>query len=1433
MNALMSTARQLKIAPSIARQILAAVLMCFVCLSANSEPYQRPLFLGGGGVPGNLVLVPSVEYPTINSVANLKLYDKSKEYTGYFDSNKCYNYQGSATESERHFYPVGTTTTHACSGQWSGNFLNWAATQTIDPFRKVLTGGYRVKDTPTETWLEKAYHDGQQSNLYPDRRLPDSGNNSIMVSGATPFTTVKSGTNNVTVNYIGTKIHGLGNKMYFRFNSTTFDQTTVVTYPQSELRTDRIYEVTIRVKVCDPSVKLETSCVKYSQGWKPEGLIQQYNKEIRYSVFGYLNDSNPLRDGGVLRARQKFVGPVIPGKVETDNSYKEWNPLTGVLIVNPNPDDATSSNVPNSGVINYLNKFGQTKINGAVPNHKSYDPVSELFYSSVRYVKNQGNVPAYSSNPTETMKDGFPVITNWDDPIQDWCQPNVFLGIGDVYTHRDKNLPGGLGGTDEPAKPSQVSGDSTVNVATATNKVAQLQGITINTPFTGRQNSAYIAGLAYDSHTKDMRPDLPGKQTASTYWVDVLEAQSLEPIKRNQYWLAAKYGGFKVPEDFDPYTRTTALPEEWWHTNSEMLKSFGSRGDGSTFPRADNYFVAGEAGAMVKSLELAFAKIVSELSSGSASAVATDSARIKGGTKIFQAMLDSSDWSGQLVAYEAKPDGSLGLRAWDTDDPDPPKFKPVGERPVFTIKSGSGIDFKWSNLSTEQQGALRGTDDEQMGEYRLNWLRGDDSQEGAPLRSRNKILSDGTTRRRLLGDIINSNPLTFPSDDPAPAPSNSAGLDSYSAFSTAQASDSKTLYVGANDGMFHAFNADTGIEQFAYIPNAVFPKLASLTDPNYTHQYYVDGSPTASYAYIHGSWRSVLVGTLGAGGRAVFGLDITNPDTPTKDIVLWEYTDADLGYMVGQMSPTPVIGCLSSGSSCRWVAVFGNGYQSKVDLKVANDPNSGTVDNSQAYLYAVDLEDPTSKLIKIAAGAEKANGLSAPVLILDNQRSIIGAYAGDLRGNLWKFDLINKTSTLLFTTPRSQADTVDQPITAAPEVALHPVSGYMVYFGTGQYFEATDHTSDIPVQSLYGIWDNGTKISFNQLLQQSIIGGTIMIEEEGNNWRLVSQNPICWEVGGDCTTVHGGWYVNLVAAGERVTDAPILSLGRAIFGTQVPNDSDDPCESSTGESWLMAVDMETGGRVSTTVFDVNRDLQFDESDNITVTVNGQEISGVASGFGVISAGMSQISLRLSDRGIDAIASGLGGLTTSASSVSVARLAAIAYNKALAAAKAAAEQAAQQARDGGADESTVAQVTASAVQTAATNVIASATTAAAVSGVSSTVSAEVTSAIPVLNQFLQGVVDINAARQAVNTVVQAATGAGGGSANTAAAAAIQAALAAIQAVLAAQDTLTQGGDADAIIAAISGASTITVEGGKDDVGVAISYQIGRGSWRQLQ
>jgi type IV pilus assembly protein PilY1 len=188
--------------------------------AARADVSQTPLYLGGGNVPGNLTLVPSVEWPTINSVANLGDYADTREYLGYFDPNKCYLYNYDANEALRYFYPSSAAASHRCSGKWSGNFMNWAATQTIDPFRSVLTGGYRVKDTPTETWLEKARHDGQGgASVYPNRRIPVSGNNSTMVKGATPF----------DVNWIRMRIESLGNKMRFRITNDDTN-TGVVPY---------------------------------------------------------------------------------------------------------------------------------------------------------------------------------------------------------------------------------------------------------------------------------------------------------------------------------------------------------------------------------------------------------------------------------------------------------------------------------------------------------------------------------------------------------------------------------------------------------------------------------------------------------------------------------------------------------------------------------------------------------------------------------------------------------------------------------------------------------------------------------------------------------------------------------------------------------------------------------------------------------------------------------------------------------------------------------------------------------------------------------------------------------------------------------------------------------------------------------------------------
>ncbi len=191
-------------------RLLGALLLSGFAGTAAAQLVGQSPLSAGGNVPGNLLLVPSVEWPTIDSMANIETsYASTSEYTGYFDSNKCYNYNYSSIETDRYFYPVAAATSRTCSyasKQWSGNFLNWAATQTIDPFRKALTGGYRVKDTTTETILEKARSDGNTgSSIYPDRRLPNAGDNNGMVRGATP----------ADWNNINSRLRTYGNRLRF------------------------------------------------------------------------------------------------------------------------------------------------------------------------------------------------------------------------------------------------------------------------------------------------------------------------------------------------------------------------------------------------------------------------------------------------------------------------------------------------------------------------------------------------------------------------------------------------------------------------------------------------------------------------------------------------------------------------------------------------------------------------------------------------------------------------------------------------------------------------------------------------------------------------------------------------------------------------------------------------------------------------------------------------------------------------------------------------------------------------------------------------------------------------------------------------------------------------------------------------------------------
>jgi len=406
------------------------------------------------------------------------------------------------------------------------------------------------------------------------------------------------------------------------------------------------------------------------------------------------------------------------------------------------------------------------------------------------------------------------------------------------------------------------------------------------------------------------------------------------------------------------------------------------------------------------------------------------------------------------------------------------------------------------------------------------------------------------------------------------------------------------IYVGANDGMLHAIRADSGDtasgkEIFAYIPAGVYDKLSRLTATAYDHTYYVDGPPNSGDAYWDGSWKSVLVGGLGGGGKSIYALDITDPDGFGASDVLWEYSDAaDLGNTYSQ----PQIARLANGE---WAAIFGNGYNSTSD---------------QAFLYIVKLSDGTL-LKKIPAGNATGNGLSTPVLYdIDSDGITDAVYAGDLLGNLWKFDLSSATSSSwaignggdpLFAATNDNGTT--QPITSQPAVGGHNSGGVLVYFGTGRYLASTD-PGDTTVQSFYAIWDKDTSgtVDRSQLQEQTITAETT---EFGFDIRETSDNTVDWAGG------KRGWYMDLtppsgIASGERIVSKPLIKYDRVIFVTVLP--SSDQCTAG-GSSWIMELELMTGGRTTLSAFDFDGDGDFDSDDELA---SGNVGSGVKSKVGI-------------------------------------------------------------------------------------------------------------------------------------------------------------------------------------------------------------------------
>ena len=621
-------------------------------------------------------------------------------------------------------------------------------------------------------------------------------------------------------------------------------------------------------------------------------------------------------------------------------------------------------------------------------------------------------------------------------------------------------------------------------------------------------------------------------------------------------------------------------------------------------------------------LQDSFERLLSliEAATPTAASLATTSTRTSGdsglGARVFQARFDTRYWNGHLYALDVNAaSGSVNGPRWDAAAMLPAH----NARSIYIRNSGGGASFAWDNLTDSQKSDLNqsgSSSTDSNGSLRLNWLRGDHGMEqrysGGLFRNRiafeRKYDGQASKDRSewVLGDIMASDPVYLGVDHQhyEQLAAGSDGKSTYAAYVRYKKTRPPMIYVGANDGMLHAFRASDGVEQFAVIPSAVFPRLHLLTKPEYNHQYFVDGSPGAGDAYLNNplsdssGWNSVVVSGLRAGGKAVFAVDATQPASDLPARFMWEFnaneSDIDMGYGYSQ----PQVVRLNDGN---WAAVFGNGYNSS---------------NGGVHLYVVRLSD--GALIKkiTALASDSDNGLSTPTLIdSDGDRIVDMAYAGDLKGNLWKFDLKSAASSSwsvskLFTALDGSNN--PQPITVQP-TAIKGNGGYWIFLGTGRLLAAEDigTTAMSAKQSFYGLWDDGSPISGrNVLVEQSVTNTT---SKNGMSLRVTSDHAV------DLTRQRG-WYMDLPDSGERViaeattvVDNVSSSDNRIIFTTAIP--SADPCNAQ-GSSWLMELSF-MGRRPIKPVFDLNQDYQFKTGDD--TVGDGVVPTGMGSTVGIMEA----------------------------------------------------------------------------------------------------------------------------------------------------------------------------------------------------------------------
>ena len=689
-----------------------------------------------------------------------------------------------------------------------------------------------------------------------------------------------------------------------------------------------------------------------------------------------------------------------------------------------------------------------------------------------------------------------------------------------------------------------------------------------------------LADVAMKYYKSDLSPTL-GNMVPTSF----LDSATYQHMVT--YSISFGVTGSLDPNDFDLYNSNPSarVYPTWPNPTAAEKNKIDDMWHAAVNGRGE-FLSASNPAELVDSLQALLQDVVSRIGSGAS--VSVNGEELQTGTMTYQSSYSADGWTGDLKAYSLNANTAsinMDVAVWSTKEwLDDANWDT--ERVLATYTGSSGVPFRWSDISAYQQTLL-------LDENRLNFVRGDDT---------NEVHNGGSFRDRVhvLGDLIHSAPRYF----------------------------NDALYVGGNDGMLHAVDSANGSEMWGYIPLQVFHNLYLLAETNYSHNFYVDLTPSVRSAGA----TDLLVSGLGKGGKGYFCIDITNSNSITTESQLansikWEYPRSD--------TPAADVADMGYSFSLAWIirttqgwsVIFGNGYSS---------------DNQSAVLFVLDAL--TGELIrKIDTGVSGVcNGLSTPLPVdTDYDNVVDAAYAGDLKGNLWKFDLSSADPAswgVAFSSGGSPEPLITvkgpsgniQPITTAPVAMAHcdsTLPGYLVIFGTGKYLGDTDF-DDSSVQTLYGVWDFASESdqyfgTLNNSAGTVSNNAAVLVEQSEEAWvsefnselRIMTDVDIEW-VAEDTDTAdlddykvtNIGWYFNLPITKERIVTELTLSSSTLTAISTIPKDS--MC-SAGGESVLMQLDPCTGGRFSKARADINGDGLINVDDMVTIITSTGESKTVA------------------------------------------------------------------------------------------------------------------------------------------------------------------------------------------------------------------------------